>query len=114
MSVVEQGHEIGKMLSEEKVTKSQLRKFLSAVNSIQNKAQIVEGDILTDSISDEIQQLRVKLAYQTGRELKKLSNFQKQLDTIIKNIGNSKQKWSEFARLMETIVAYHKFEGGKE
>ena len=55
MSVVEQGHEIGKMLSEEKVTKSQLRKFLSAVNSIQNKAQIVEGDILTDSISDEIQ-----------------------------------------------------------
>ncbi len=114
MSVIEKGHEIGKSLYEQRVTTSQLRKFLSAVNSIQNKAQIMENEELPKELADEIQYLRVKLAYQTGRDLKKLSNFQKQLDPIIKNIGNSKQKWSEFARLMETIVAYHKFEGGKE
>ncbi len=107
--IVEQGERIGKELCEKHLTVSQLRKFLSAVNAISNKIQILPE--LTEDIKNEIQYLRVKLAYQAGRNNSKY--LQEELDPKIKNI-KTKKDFEDFASLMEAIVAYHKFNGGKE
>ncbi|GBR75893.1 CRISPR-associated protein Csm2 [Candidatus Termititenax persephonae] len=74
----------------------------------------MDGD-LQDDTREDIQYLRVKLAYQAGREKNNgpLKALQKRLDTEIQKI-NTKTEWEKFAKLMETIVAYHKFYGGKD
>lgn len=120
---VELGEEIGQHLKNDGVKTNQIRKFLSAVNSVANKVQM-ESDQLSSDLADEIQYLRIKLAYQAGREdLKKvhgdaseygLHYLQKILDEVIKRIGNSKSEFEKFNKLVETIVAYHKFYGGED
>lgn len=92
------------------VTVSQLRKLLSAVNSIQNRLTANPGNYN----NNEIQYLRIKLAYQAGREDKNktsLKDMQKDLDPLIKEIRNETD-FGKFAMLIEAIVAYHKFYGG--
>lgn len=88
------------------VTMTQIRKFLSAVNSIQNKIQADEKNYNYS----EIQYIRIKLAYQTGR-FRDLKGFFAELDPIIKEI-KTPADFKKFAQLMEAIVAYHKFYGG--
>lgn len=103
------------------ISTSQIRKFLSGVNSIQNKISVLNtGDEdyknKWSEISNEIQYLRIKLAYQAGRAEREkaiaLKNMREELDDRIKEIDNP-DKFKKFSRLMEAIVAYHKFEGGE-
>jgi len=116
------GEEIVKQLKRDertgspRLTTSQIRKFLSAVNSIHNKIQNIDNENeLPEQIVKQIQYLRIKLAYQAGRsdEVKELRNKAK-LDERIKEIAESKSKneFQEFAHFIEAIVAYHKFYGG--
>lgn len=88
------------------VTVSQIRKFLSAVNAIQNKISASENNFNRD----EVQYLRIKLAYQAGRE-NSLKQMRADLDPIISKI-ETVDDFKKFAQLMEAIVAYHKFYGG--
>ena len=88
------------------VTVTQIRKLLSAVNMIQNKLSADEKKYNPG----EIQYLRIKLAYQAGRE-RKLKRMQEELDPVIAKISSAKD-FKIFARLIESIVAYHKFYGG--
>jgi CRISPR-associated protein Csm2 len=116
-NVVEKGHAIikQKLWDERKnkpsISVGQIRKFLSAVNGIQNKLSVIEGNEIPEEIADEIQYLRIKLAYQTGRN-RVVEPLQKELDPIIREIGRDKKKFNNFSKLMESIVAYHKFYGG--
>jgi CRISPR type III-A-associated protein Csm2 len=120
---VDLGKDIGQRLKNDGVKTSQIRKFLSAVNSVANKIQN-EGEQLNQALADEIQYLRVKLAYQAGREdIKRVQGdvseyglhyLQKVLDLAIGRIGNSKSEFEKFNKLVETIVAYHKFYGGED
>jgi CRISPR-associated protein Csm2 len=95
------------------VTTSQLRKFLSAVNSVSNKIQIWDKEELSNDLINEIQYLRVKLAYQAGRygDVRKFA-LASGLDNKIKDI-KTKKDYLDFARYMEAIIAFHKFEGGE-
>ncbi len=95
-----------------KITTSQIRKFLSGVNLIQNKMN-EEGEILSDETVNEIKYLKIKLAYQAGRE-KKIKVLYDNLVPEIDNIGNSKKKFIDFSKYIEAIIAYHKFYGGKD
>ena len=96
-----------------KITTSQLRKFLSAVNSVANKVQLYAQEELDTELINEIQYLRVKLAYQAGRysEVRDLA-VQAKLDTEINNI-KTKKDFVNFARFIEAIIAYHKFNKGE-
>lgn len=96
-----------------KITTSQLRKFLSAVNSVANKVQICTNENLDADLINEIQYLRVKLAYQAGRysEVRDLA-IQANLDEEINKI-KTKQDFVNFARFIEAIIAYHKFNKGE-
>ncbi|MEW5822160.1 MAG: type III-A CRISPR-associated protein Csm2 [Cyanobacteriota bacterium] len=103
------------------ISTSQIRKFLSGVNAMQNQISVLNKDDEEyenkwTEISNEIQYLRIKLAYQAGRADKDkavaLKNMREEMDTIIKIINNP-DKFKKFSRLIEAIVAYHKFEGGE-
>jgi len=98
---------------------SQIRKFLAGLNGIHNRILAYQGtgeiigDQLPPDIVDEIEYLKIKLIYQSGRE-RKVKDFMQlaELEKRIDSIGNSKKKFEEFNRFIEGIVAYHKFEGG--
>lgn len=97
---------------------NQIRKFLTAVNAITNKVNVYKAkhlDVteLPDELAGEIQFLKVKAAYQAGREWS-VKNFmvQSKMKHRIEEIGTSISKYEEFAHYVEALVAYHKFHGG--
>lgn len=107
-----------------KLTTSQIRKFLTAVNAITNKvnmykAKHLDATELPDELVGEVQFLKVKAAYQAGRDNSKDKIVHKFLEASniiqeIESIGTSIEKYEEFARYIEALVAYHKFYGGKD
>lgn len=105
------------------VTTSQIRKFLTAVNTVSGKVDMVRNQsngtltVLPSNIQADIKFLKVKLAYQIGRDKQNLvREFEKQagLFNAIDKIGDSVQAYEEFARYIEALVAFHKYYGGKE
>ena len=107
-----------------KLTTGQIRKFLTAVNAITNKVNIYKArhlgaTKLPDELAGEVQFLKVKAAYQAGRDNSKDKVVHKFLEASninqeIESIGTSIAKYEEFARYIEALVAYHKFYGGKD
>lgn len=101
------------------LTTTQIRKFLSAVNVLNNKVLAWKvhntSDELSEELVNEIKYLKVKIIYQAGRE-RVVKEFSEKANIInkINNIGSSVKKYEEFARFMEAIVAYHKFAGGRD
>ena len=104
------------------LTTSQIRKFLTAVNRTANKVEIYrsqnpQAKSLPEDMVGEIQYLQVQLVYQAGRERSVKEFIDKDhanLIARIKAIGNSFEKFEEFCRYVEALVAYHKFYGGKD
>jgi len=106
--MITKGENLGERLAKAGVSTSQIRKFLSAVNSIQNKISANEEKFDLN----EVKYLRVKLAYQAGRvkEFKPFYNEFNQEIELIKTV----QEFKEFAHFIEAVVAYHKFNEGKD
>lgn len=106
------------------LTTGQIRKFLTAVNALTNKIDVYKSqnedtDNLPENLVMEIKYLKVKIAYQAGRDTSKnqtVKNFVHKADFFhcIDKIGNSIGAYEEFARYVEALVAYHKFYGGKD
>lgn len=96
------------------ITTSQIRKFLSAVNCLENKVSACDKELSQD-VANEIKYLKVKLAYQVGRDNQKqgLRNFYNEIEPLISQIGTSKENFTKVARYIEAIVAYHKYNGGE-
>lgn len=95
------------------ITTSQIRKFLSAVNCLENKISSC-GQKLEPEIANEIKYLKVKLVYQVGRDNSKgLRNLYDEIEPLISQIGTSKDNYTKVARYIDAIVAYHKFNGGE-
>ena len=107
---------------------NQLRKFLSAVNTVSNKVNVYQAQILSanpsrmskdlvlsEQLAAEIKYLKVKIAYQAGRERAVRDFVQKaELTKKIDDIGTDLSIYKEFAKYIEALVAYHKFYGGKD
>lgn len=94
------------------ITTTQLRKFLSAVNLLTNRIEMFPDEELSSELINEIQYLRVKLAYQAGR-FNPVKDFaeKSKLDEEIQKI-KTKREYMALARYLEAVVAYHKFNGG--
>ncbi len=131
----EKGKELGKFCVQTGITTSQLRKFLSLVNVLTNKVK--NNEEKWDKIVEELDYLKVKLAYQAGRDnetkfvinsngyrkAKKDEQFNKKLKPLVEfynkiepeiNKAKNKENYENFAKLIETILAFHKYEGGKD
>ena len=104
------------------LTTSQIRKFLAAVNALTNKIDMFrtrgeKSDVLTPELAAEVKFLKVKLAYQAGKDQRgNVRDFveKAQLRQRLDRIGTSIRAYENFARYMEALVAYHKFHGGRD
>ena len=99
---------------------NQIRKFLSAVTTLTNKVKHYKmrnpnEKELPEELAAQVQYLRVKMAYQAGRDRAVKEFVEKaELDKAICSIKNSIATYEAFARYMEALVAYHKYYGGKD
>lgn len=102
------------------VTTSQIRKFLTSVNSLKNKIDVykinhLNEDVLSDDLVMEIKFLRVNILYQAKRESAVKEFIEKaDIEEHINNIGGSIAKFNEFYKYVEALVAFHKYYGGKD
>lgn len=103
------------------LTKSQIRKFLAAVNALTNKITVYrtqsgQAKELNGALATEVKYLKVKLAYQAARYKGTVGDFAEKakLKERIDGIGTDMKKYEEFAHFMEALVAYHKFYGGRD
>lgn len=96
------------------LTTTQIRKFLSGVSSLTNRISPLDENKLPQEIIDEVQMLKVRLAYQAGRKgyepVKPLYEHFKTTMTEVKE----KDTWLKFANYVEAVVAYHRYYGGKD
>ncbi|MDR1773643.1 MAG: type III-A CRISPR-associated protein Csm2 [Clostridioides sp.] len=116
----------------EMISTSKIRGILDLVNKIYNEVfYSIEDKLTTKQVSD-IAYLKVKLAYECGREKeekrtdlegKKIerigvdlfihkTGIMSALDEVIKE--ESREKFLLYARYVESLIAYFKFYGGKD
>ncbi len=128
--IVDRAEEVMRTLSQSKkmVTTSQIRKFLTAVNTVKEKISMhrmnnkEEDDSLPVSLQAQIKYLKVKLAYQIGRNKNKKESenpveaFEKEAGLMkwIDEIKGSAKEYDKFSNYIEALVAYHKFYGGED
>ncbi len=88
------------------LTTSQIRKFFGEVKRIQ--AAFVKH-------KDSIPLLNAKLAYAVGRNSKsRIKDLYNELESGIKAINGNQDNYNRFVNIVESIVAFHKFYGGKD
>ena len=95
---------------------SQIRRFLDAVRRIEarlkeSKSKESKSKEITEEIKGSIILLRPKLAYAAGRE-EKIKPLMNVLDPAIKSGAESKENFEKLLRLIEGIIAYHRYHGG--
>ena len=103
------------------ITKSQIRKFLAAVNALTNKvddyrARNPRAVELSPALASAVKYLKVQLVYQAARNQTSVQPFVKQarLKECIDSIGTDLRAYEDFAHYVEALVAYHKFYGGED
>ncbi len=105
--IVEIAREVGEYLSPRvtDVKINQIRRFLDEVR------QIEMGIKRNEFSPDRIILLRPKLAYSAGRQAK-VKYLMNVLDPAIQSASSSKENFLKLLRLIEGIVAYHRYYGG--
>jgi CRISPR-associated protein Csm2 len=106
--LVNHAKEFGPYLKNQRLETNQVRKFLDAVNRL--KAELAEKGEFS-AIETEVVLLQPKLAYAAARQrpAKPLSDV---MSAAIDKI-NSKEDFERLVQFLESIIAYHKAEGGK-
>ncbi|MEW6064674.1 hypothetical protein P378_05020 [Desulforamulus profundi] len=105
-NLVEYAEKAGEYLCQINLKTNQIRKFLDAVKKIESECS--KGNFDRDSVK----LLKPKLAYAAGRQ-KEVKPLMQLLDPAINKV-NSIDDFKKFARFVESIVAYHKFYGGRD
>ncbi|NLM20814.1 MAG: type III-A CRISPR-associated protein Csm2 [Peptococcaceae bacterium] len=97
-------------------TTTKIRNILAQVSEIYNDVLNDPAEKLSAEIQERVEYLKVRLVYECGREPRVVRPFVEKagLLDLISNIGDSRQKFIDFSRYMEALVAYHLFHGGKD
>lgn len=97
-----------------RLTTSQIRNILTITSTIYDNAKRKKGPLDEEELMS-VQLLRTKFVYESGRD-KNVEQFLQMADLInlIKSVGDSREKLILFCKYMEALVAYHRFEGGKD
>lgn len=97
------------------VTTSKIRNLLAMSADIYNEVLSEQADKLSPDICSRIEYLRVRFLYEAGRE-QAVRNFVEKtgiLD-VLRSVNGSKKKYIMFNRYLESLVAFHRYYGGKE
>lgn len=106
--LVKHAADFGPYLKQQRLETNQIRKFLDAINRL--KAELADtGDF--SKIETEVVLLKPKLAYAAARQraAKPLGDV---MSAAIDKV-HSKEDFERLVQLIESIIAYHKAEGGK-
>lgn len=97
------------------VTTSKIRSILAMTSDIYNEVIMQQDDKLSDDLAGRIEYLRIRVVYEAGRE-QSVKDFimQAKILDILKEIKGSRKNYILFNRYMESLVAFHKFYGGKD
>lgn len=98
-----------------KIKTNQIRNFFAAVVSIKNKVEAMD-EFNYSEIETDLLLLQPKLAYAAGRQTV-VRPFKEFMDDVIHAIQESTDKEKavkNFFNLIESVVAYHKFYGGRD
>jgi len=87
---------------------NQVRRFLDSIRRTESE---LKAKAPFEQIQDQIILLRPKLAYAAGREAK-VKPLMNVLDPAIKSGALSPENFNKLLRLIEGIVAYHRYYGG--
>lgn len=97
------------------VTISQVRNLLSMTADIYNEVK-EQGENLSDEMNAKIDYLRVRYIYESGRDgneqVKKFVEKAQILEAL-QQINGSKKNYILFMHYIEALVAFHKYNGGK-
>ena len=100
-----------------KITTSKIRNILSLVTEIHNKERLNPSEKLSPESQGKIQLMKVRVLYEAGRDqtgaVKRFVVESKMLD-YIDGIGESKERFNNFVHYMESLVAYHRYLGGRD
>lgn len=97
------------------VTTSKLRNLLAMTADIYNEVLNWKEEALSDEICGRIEYLKIRFLYEAGRETT-VKDFILKADIlkVIDGINGSKKNYILFNRYMEALIAYHKFNDGKD
>jgi CRISPR-associated protein Csm2 len=105
--LVNHAQEFAPELRQRRLETNQIRKFLDAINQL--KAQLIGGDF--SEIEAEVVLLKPKLAYAAARQ-DAVKPLNKVMAAAIDKT-HTKEDFDRLVQLIESIIAYHKAEGGK-
>lgn len=106
--IVELSEKAGENFSK-KIKINQIRRFLDGVRRIENR---LKGGDDFEAVKDQVVLLRPMLAYAAGRDPKKMKALMEFLDPAIQSGRKSQENFMKLLRLIEGIVAYHRYHGG--
>jgi len=106
--LVKHAEEFGPYLRQQRLETNQIRKFLDAVNRL--KADLAEKEDFS-KVETEVVLLKPKLAYAAARQ-KAAKPLSKVMSAAIDKV-HSREDFERLVQLIESIIAYHKAEGGK-
>ncbi len=97
------------------VTTSKLRNLLAMSADIYNEIMRSSEDKLDGELCSRIGYLRVRFLYEAGRDpgVKALVETSGIL-SLLKSVNGDKKRYILFNRYMESLVAFHKYYGGKD
>ena len=103
------------MSQPKKVTTSKIRNLLSLVTDIYNTENIRTEEKLLPEIIVKLNLMRVRVAYECGRD-DTVKSFVAQTNLLeyLKGISTDRADLIRFAHYMESLVAFHRYFGGKE
>ncbi|WP_197480220.1 MULTISPECIES: type III-A CRISPR-associated protein Csm2 [unclassified Anabaena] len=107
-NLVKHAEQFGPYLKQQRLETNQVRKFLDAVNRL--KADLAETGEFA-KIETEVVLLKPKLAYAAARQ-KPAKPLSEVMSVAIDKV-HSKEDFERLVQLIESIIAYHKAEGGK-
>lgn len=103
--------------SKSRLTTTKIRSLLTLINRAEDLARLESGTELSEARIQDLLHAQVRFAYESGRE-ESVKRFleQTQLLSFLKCViqRGEKAKFELFARYFESLVAYHRFHGGRE
>lgn len=97
------------------ITSSKIRNMLAMSNNLYNAVMKDRTPELSEDIRSSIQYIKMKFAYEAGRE-KNVNEFVNKANLMkhIDEIGSSREQALIFCKYMESLVAYHRFHSGRD
>lgn len=102
-------------VSSRNLTTTKLRTLFNLVLDVFNEEILRSDESLTAEHQAKLSLIRMRMVYEAGRDpaTKYLVKRAKLLE-YLKGVGSSRQDFINFTHYMESLVAYHRFFGGKE